>query len=128
MLFKCKLQNYGTCAAGFFMGGTVPTGLTATDTDSLRWHAATAAPCAPPWGGCPCACSHREQKAACLPLPCTPALAAGAQSMQGPAEGSGKHHRGAAHRLGATQCSSAPAQPHHPNQLRLILLSAAHAS
>lgn len=36
MLFKCKLQNYATCAVGFFTGWTVHTGWAATGTASQQ--------------------------------------------------------------------------------------------
>lgn len=112
---------------GFSTGWTVHRGWAATGTASQQWPAARAATCAPPWWGCPCA--PWEQRAACLPLPRTPALADRVKSAQGAAEESGKHRCRTAHVLRtdgtALLCSH---QPCHPKQLTLILLAAAHAS
>lgn len=72
-LFKCKLQNYATCAVGFFTAWTVHTGRAAMGTASQHWQAARAATRAPPWWGCPVPVltGSRKQPAfpSCIPLP-----------------------------------------------------------
>lgn len=117
MLFKCKLQTCATRAVGFFASWTVHKSF-----NQLRARAASAGV----WQGLPPLPLHGGGLSLPLlplghglpaPLPRAPALAARAKSTQGPAEGSGKHH-----------CGAILDQPRHPNQLRLILLSAALAS
>lgn len=76
MLFKCKLRNCATRAAGFFPAWTVGTGLRATGTASPR--AAMAAPSTPSTGRAlraPAPIGSRKHPAAFLsrvPLPWQP--------------------------------------------------------